>query len=171
MHYHGPDRADLANVFVLNAAFIAWQRTRPLGSACDSGKSPEICERLAALNLEQREHLARTPFLLMSLGRRGPLAIVFRRAADARSVAVRANTGRSGVAADSRRTGVSLAAGAAQSLRRAAGQRRQPGLVRTTRHVHAHGPVHADAGGPDAAGPEDGRQGRSLGQAADRRGQ
>lgn len=67
MHYCGPDRADLANVFVLNAAFIAWQRTRPHGSTCDSGRSPEICERLAALNLEQRERLARTPFLLMSL--------------------------------------------------------------------------------------------------------
>src|SRR5210317_273799 len=67
MHYHGPDRADLANVFVLNSAFIAWQRTRPLESARDSGGLPGICERLAALNLAQRERLARTPFLLMSL--------------------------------------------------------------------------------------------------------
>ena len=67
MHYHGPDRADLANVFVLNSAFIAWQRTRPLESARDSGGLPGICDRLAALNLAQRERLARTPFLLMSL--------------------------------------------------------------------------------------------------------
>ena len=26
MHYHGPDRADLDNVVMLNRAFIAWQR-------------------------------------------------------------------------------------------------------------------------------------------------
>ena len=67
MHYHGPDRADLTNVLVLNTAFIAWQRTRPLGTVRDSGMSPEIGERIAALDREQRERLARTPFLLMSL--------------------------------------------------------------------------------------------------------
>ncbi len=67
MHYHGPDQADLTNVFVLNTAFIAWQRTRSLENVRDSGTSPEIRARLAALSLEQRERLARTPFLLMSL--------------------------------------------------------------------------------------------------------
>jgi hypothetical protein len=67
MPYHGPDRADLANVFVLNTAFIAWQRTWSLGNARDSAMSPENCARLADLSLEQRERLARTPFLLMSL--------------------------------------------------------------------------------------------------------
>ena len=67
MHYHGPDRADLTNVFVLNTAFIAWERTKPLGTVRDDGTSPEIGERIAALDREQRERLARTPFLLMSL--------------------------------------------------------------------------------------------------------
>ena len=67
MQYHGPDRADLTNVFVLNAAFIAWQRTRPVGRVHENGMLPESRARLAALNLEQRERLARTPFLLMSL--------------------------------------------------------------------------------------------------------
>lgn len=67
MHYHGPDQADLNNVFVLNTAFIAWQRTRPRGTVHDSGMSPEIGERIAALDREQCERLARTPFLLMSL--------------------------------------------------------------------------------------------------------
>jgi hypothetical protein len=67
MQYHGPDRADLTNVFVLNKAFITWQRTRPPANARDSGMSPETCARFAALSGEQRERLARTPFLLMSL--------------------------------------------------------------------------------------------------------
>ena len=67
MHYHGPDQADLTHVFVLNTAFIAWQRTRQLETVHDSGMSAEIRARLAGLSSEQRERLARTPFLLMSL--------------------------------------------------------------------------------------------------------
>ena len=67
MHYQGPDQADLANVLTLNRAFVAWQRARPLDSAVESGLSRPNCERLAALSLEQRERLARAPFLLMSI--------------------------------------------------------------------------------------------------------
>ncbi|HSM31527.1 MAG TPA: hypothetical protein VK854_12585 [Woeseiaceae bacterium] len=67
MHYQGPDRADLTNVFALNMAFIAWQRTRPPETGHDSGMDPETCRRFAALGCEQRERLARVPFLLMSL--------------------------------------------------------------------------------------------------------
>jgi hypothetical protein len=67
MHYHGPDSADLMNVFVLNDAFIAWQRTRPLDEPRDHSLAPEIRARLGDLGPEQRERLARTPFLLMSL--------------------------------------------------------------------------------------------------------
>lgn len=67
MNYQGPDRADLNNVFELNAAFIDWQRARPLEDGCAGGMSPDNCGRLAALSVEQRERLARTPFLLMSL--------------------------------------------------------------------------------------------------------
>jgi hypothetical protein len=67
MHYQGPDRADLTNVFVLNMAFIAWQRTRPLEAPRHGGMDPEIRTRFAALSSDQRERLARAPFLLMSL--------------------------------------------------------------------------------------------------------
>lgn len=67
MHYQGPGQADLANVLTLNRAFIAWQRARPLESTMESGLSQLNCERLAALSFEQREHLARAPFLLMSI--------------------------------------------------------------------------------------------------------
>ena len=42
MHYKGPDSADLMNVFVLNNAFIAWQRTRPLDEPREHGLAPEI---------------------------------------------------------------------------------------------------------------------------------
>lgn len=67
MQYHGPNQADLANVFVLNRAFITWQRTRPPGESRERGLAPEVHARLRALDCEQRERLARTPFLLMSL--------------------------------------------------------------------------------------------------------
>jgi hypothetical protein len=67
MHYHGPDRADLANVFMLNRAFIAWQRTRPPENAPEWGLPAAIGARFAALSWEQQERLARMPFLLMSL--------------------------------------------------------------------------------------------------------
>lgn len=67
MQYHGPDRAVLTNVFVLNTAFIAWQRTRPIEPSRDNDMPPESRARLAALSPEQRERLARAPFLLMSL--------------------------------------------------------------------------------------------------------
>ena len=63
MHFPGPDNADLTNVFALNRAFIAWQRVRPQ-DATGQGDPPT---RLAALSCEQRERLARTPFLLLSL--------------------------------------------------------------------------------------------------------
>ncbi len=67
MHYHGPERADLANVFMLNRAFIAWQRARSPENTSGPGLPPEIRTRFAALSREQRERLARMPFLLMSL--------------------------------------------------------------------------------------------------------
>ena len=67
MQYHGPDPADLANVFVLNNAFIAWQRTRPPEESRERDLPPEIRARFDALNCEQRVRLGRTPFLLMSL--------------------------------------------------------------------------------------------------------
>ena len=67
MQYHGPDAADLANVFVLNDAFIAWQRTRPAEACRQRRLAPEVRAKLGELNGEQRERLARTPFLLMSL--------------------------------------------------------------------------------------------------------
>lgn len=67
MHYHGPERADLANVFMLNKAFIAWQRERSPENTSGPGLPPGIRTRFAALSREQRERLARMPFLLMSL--------------------------------------------------------------------------------------------------------
>ena len=67
MHYHGPDRADLANVFMLNKAFIAWQRARSPENTAGRGLPAGIRARFAALSSEQRERLARMPFLLMSL--------------------------------------------------------------------------------------------------------
>lgn len=66
MHYPGPQTADLANVLVLNRAFIAWQRAGIRESAPERGLPPEACARIAALSCEQRERLARMPFLLMS---------------------------------------------------------------------------------------------------------
>ena len=66
MYYHGPDRADLANVFTLNRAFIARQRTGTRQDAPERALPPEIGARFAALSREQRERLARAPFLLMS---------------------------------------------------------------------------------------------------------
>jgi hypothetical protein len=67
MHYHGPDQADLANVFVLNSAFIAWQRSRPPETLRQRDLAPEIRARLNSLSFEERGRLARTPFLLVSL--------------------------------------------------------------------------------------------------------
>ncbi|MDH3585524.1 MAG: hypothetical protein OEQ30_00405 [Gammaproteobacteria bacterium] len=67
MQYQGPDAADLMNVFVLNDAFIVWQRTRPADESRERGLAPETRARLGDLGCEQRERLARTPFLLMSL--------------------------------------------------------------------------------------------------------
>ena len=66
MQYRGPDRADLTNVFVLNRAFIAWQRTRPRDGERDRDLPPGTRARFAALNAGQRERLARAPFLLLS---------------------------------------------------------------------------------------------------------
>jgi len=66
MHYQGPQTADLANVLVLNRAFIAWQRAAGREGASEGGLPPEVRARVAALSCEQRERLARMPFLLMS---------------------------------------------------------------------------------------------------------
>jgi hypothetical protein len=67
MHFPGPDTADLANVYALNRAFIAWQRARPQ-EARGPGELPAgMPTRLAVLSCEQRERLARSPFLLLSL--------------------------------------------------------------------------------------------------------
>jgi hypothetical protein len=67
MPYQCPGPADLANVYVLNSAFIAWQRSMPGDRGREEGPSRGIPARLAELNAAQRERLARTPFLLMSL--------------------------------------------------------------------------------------------------------
>lgn len=67
MQYQCPGPADLANVFVLNSAFIAWQRALSRERAREAGPGCEIRARLAALSGAQRERLARTPFLLLSL--------------------------------------------------------------------------------------------------------
>ena len=67
MPYQGPDPADLANVFVLNAAFIAWLRARSPGEERAGGLPQEIHVQVRALGNDQRQRLARTPFLLMSL--------------------------------------------------------------------------------------------------------
>ena len=67
MQYQCLGSADLDNVFVLNRAFIAWQRSMSRERAPEAGPGPGIPARLAALNGAQRERLARTPFLLMSL--------------------------------------------------------------------------------------------------------
>jgi hypothetical protein len=67
MRYLGPNQADLANILTLNRAFIAWQRSKPRDNAAENGLSAPNGERLAALSFEQRERLARAPFLLMSL--------------------------------------------------------------------------------------------------------
>lgn len=67
MHFPGPDNADLANVHALNRAFIAWQRVRPPVAAGQRDLPPGVPTRLATLSAEQRERLARTPFLLLSL--------------------------------------------------------------------------------------------------------
>ena len=67
MHYHGPDKADLANVLTLNKAFIAWQRARSPENTTGRGLPAEVHARFAALSCEQRDRLARMPFLLMSL--------------------------------------------------------------------------------------------------------
>ena len=67
MHYHGPEKADLANVLTLNKAFIAWQRARSPENTTGRGLPAEVRARFAALSCEQRGRLARMPFLLMSL--------------------------------------------------------------------------------------------------------
>ena len=67
MHYQCPGPADLANVFVLNSAFIAWQRSMSREREREAATGPGIPARLAALNGAQRERLARAPFLLLSL--------------------------------------------------------------------------------------------------------
>ena len=67
MQYHGPERTDLANVFVLNSAFIAWQRAKPPGDSGERGLPPDIRARLSALGADERARLARAPFLLMSV--------------------------------------------------------------------------------------------------------
>ena len=63
MHFPGPDNADLANVYALNRAFIAWQRVHPR----ETTGHGDLPTRLAALSCEQRERLAQSPFLLPSL--------------------------------------------------------------------------------------------------------
>ena len=67
MHFQGPDRADFANVYTLNRAFIAWQRTQTREDAPGRRLPQEIRALFAALSGEQRDRLARAPFLLMSL--------------------------------------------------------------------------------------------------------
>ena len=67
MQYQCPGPAELANVFVLNSAFIAWQLSMSGERGREPRTGPGIPARLAALDGTQRERLARTPFLLMSL--------------------------------------------------------------------------------------------------------
>ena len=42
MHYQGPDRADLDNVFMLNRAFIAWLRAGTPGLRARCGTEAEM---------------------------------------------------------------------------------------------------------------------------------
>jgi hypothetical protein len=67
MQYQCPGPAELANVFVLNSAFIAWQLSMSREPGREARMGPGIPARLAALDGVKRERLARTPFLLMSL--------------------------------------------------------------------------------------------------------
>jgi hypothetical protein len=67
MHYHGPEKADFANVLTLNKAFIAWQRAGSPEDTTGRCLPAEVRARFAALSCEQRDRLARMPFLLMSL--------------------------------------------------------------------------------------------------------
>ena len=67
MQFQCPGPAELTNVFVLNSAFIAWQRSISREPGREARMDPGIPARLAALDGAQRERLARTPFLLMSL--------------------------------------------------------------------------------------------------------
>ena len=64
MDYQGPEPADLSNVSALNAAFLDW-----LAGERRADQLPGDAARLfAGLDRQQRERLARAPFLLLSIG-------------------------------------------------------------------------------------------------------
>ncbi len=67
MDFQGPQAADLADVYALNAEFLACFRA-PVTAAGSLMRrtSPALVERLAALHARQLARLARTPFLLLS---------------------------------------------------------------------------------------------------------
>lgn len=64
MSYEGPDTTDLANVEALNAAYLDWLGS-PRGRTSRSVPA-RLRERIAGLESRRLQHLARTPFLLMS---------------------------------------------------------------------------------------------------------
>ena len=63
MEYQGPEPADLANVHALNCTFIDWLRSGNRDPGLPAGASA----LLLGLDRRQREHLADTPFLLLSV--------------------------------------------------------------------------------------------------------
>lgn len=67
MDYQGPQAADLADVYSLNAAFLACFRAPGAAAGLLLRRtSPALTERFAALHARQLARLARTPFLLLS---------------------------------------------------------------------------------------------------------
>ena len=66
MEFHGPERADFANVYSLNRAYLRYLSS---ASECDPQLrrlSPPIARRLADLSEKEQLRLARAPFLLQS---------------------------------------------------------------------------------------------------------
>ena len=163
MQYHGPDAADLANVFVLNDAFIAWQRTRPLEESRERGLAPEVRAKLGELNGEQRERLARTPFLLMSLAEDDEARWQSLFAAHGTRELLQCLQVRDEAASGLVAAGLGFLWQLAQRVPYATR------LVRAARRMHAHGSVLESPGRPDVARAEDGGQHRSVAEAADGR--
>jgi hypothetical protein len=67
MDFQGPQAADLADVYALNAAFLAcFHAPGTTAGLLLRRTSPALVERLAALDAQQLARLARAPFLLLS---------------------------------------------------------------------------------------------------------
>ena len=67
MDFQGPQAADLADVYALNAAFLAcFHAPGTAAGLLLQRTSPVLVDRLATLDARQLARLARTPFLLLS---------------------------------------------------------------------------------------------------------